>query len=83
MSTKHKVYNLIILDESGSMVRIKKDTIEGFNEIVQTIKGIEQKFPEQEHWISMVTFNGLGIKTMLFNRRVYRHRDGHLHHIFQ
>jgi hypothetical protein len=59
------VYNLIILDESGSMSVIKKSTISGFNEVVQTIKGIEKQFPEQKHFISLVTFNGLGIKTKL------------------
>jgi len=63
--TTDKVYNLIILDESGSMSSIKKATISGFNEVVQTIKGIEKKFPEQEHFISLVSFNGLGIKTLL------------------
>ncbi len=60
-----KIYNLMILDESGSMDSIKKATIQGFNEVVQNIKGIQQKFPEQQHYISLVTFNGLGIKTIL------------------
>lgn len=63
--TTDKVYNLIILDESGSMSSIKKATINGFNEVVQTIKGIEKKFPEQQHFISLVSFNGFGIKTLL------------------
>jgi uncharacterized protein YegL len=64
------VYNLIILDESGSMETIKNSTITGFNEIVQTIKGMGKQFPEQEHFVSLVTFNGLGIKTKLFNKKV-------------
>ncbi|MGV8963802.1 MAG: VWA domain-containing protein [Candidatus Saccharimonadaceae bacterium] len=63
--TTDKVYNLIILDESGSMDSIKSATIFGFNEVVQTIKGIEKKYPEQKHFISFVTFNGFGIKTLL------------------
>ena len=63
--TTDQVYNLIILDESGSMDSIKKATISGFNEVVQTIKGIEKQFPEQKHFISFVTFNGSGIKTHL------------------
>ncbi len=66
METKHQVHNLIILDESGSMESIKKTIIEGFNEIVQTVKGIEKEFPEQEHFISLVTFNGLGQKLLHF-----------------
>lgn len=56
---KHQVHNLIILDESGSMQSIKPFILQGFNELVQTIKGIEKQFPEQEHFISMVSFNGL------------------------
>lgn len=62
---KHQVYNLIVLDESGSMQSIKNATISGFNEVVQTIKGAERNFPEQEHFVSLITFNGLGIKTIL------------------
>lgn len=69
MATDH-VYNLIILDESGSMSTIKESTISGFNEIVQTIKGIEKQYPEQKHFISLVTFNGLGIKTKLDKKPV-------------
>jgi hypothetical protein len=65
METKHKVFNLIILDESGSMQSIKQATIEGFNEVVQTVKGVESQFPEQEHFITLVSFNGLAIKTLL------------------
>lgn len=66
METKHQVHNLIILDESGSMMSIKETIISGFNEIVQTIKGIEQQFPEQEHFISLISFNGLGQKVIHF-----------------
>lgn len=70
MENKHKVYNLIILDESGSMESIKRPTISGFNEVVQTIKGVEQQFPDQEHFITLVSFNGLKINTILFNELV-------------
>src|SRR4051794_19867919 len=66
MNNKHQVHNLIILDESGSMESIKKTIIQGFNEIVQTVKGIEKEFPEQEHFISLVSFNGLGHKLLHF-----------------
>ncbi len=63
---KHKVHNLIILDESGSMLSIKKSILRGFNELVQTVKGIEKEFPGQEHFVSLVTFNSLGHKTLHF-----------------
>jgi Mg-chelatase subunit ChlD len=63
---KHQVHNLIILDESGSMESIKDTIISGFNEIVQTVKGVQAQFPEQEHFISLITFNGLGQKVLHF-----------------
>ncbi len=65
MSTK-KIHNLIILDESGSMETIKRPTISGFNEVVQTIKGAKEQFPDQEHFISLYTFNSDGIKSKLY-----------------
>jgi uncharacterized protein YegL len=70
MSNKHQVHNLIILDESGSMESIKNETIQGFNEIVQTIKGVEQQFPEQEHFMSLISFNGLGRKIHLYKQPI-------------
>ena len=70
MEQKHKVFNLIILDESGSMESIKKPTINAFNELVQTTKEIERRYPQQQHFISLTTFNGLGIKEILINEPV-------------
>lgn len=59
------VYNLIILDESGSMAPIRNITLMGFNEIVQTIQATQREFPAQPQYVSFVTFNGMGIKTLL------------------
>lgn len=66
MKNKHQVHNLIILDESGSMSAIKSIIINGFNELVQSVKGIEEQFPDQEHLISMVSFNSLNNKLLHF-----------------
>lgn len=66
MENKHQVHNLIILDESGSMASIKPSIINGFNELVESIKGIHLQFPEQEHYISIVSFNGFGTKVLHF-----------------
>lgn len=66
METKHQVHNLIILDESGSMESIKSSIISGFNELVQTIKSSAALYPEQEHFISFVSFNGMGRKLLHF-----------------
>jgi len=48
------------------METIKTTIISGFNELVQTIQGIENQFPEQEHLISFVSFNSLGQKLLHF-----------------
>ena len=66
MENKHQVHNLIILDESGSMGTIKSLIINGFNELVQSVKGIEGQFPEQEHLISMLSFNALNNNILHF-----------------
>ncbi|WP_226065029.1 vWA domain-containing protein [Kaistella polysaccharea] len=66
MMEKQTVHNLIILDESGSMDIIKSQIISGFNETVQSIKGSQKKFPEQEHFISVVSFNNLANKLLHF-----------------
>jgi hypothetical protein len=70
MEKKHKVHNVIVLDESGSMKSIKGVTIQGFNELVQTIKSIEPEFPEQEHLITFITFNSHEKKVIHFNEPV-------------
>jgi hypothetical protein len=66
MEKKQQVHNLIILDESGSMQSIKTTIIQGFNELVQSIQGIEKQFPEQEHFISFVSFNSSGQRVLHF-----------------
>lgn len=67
---KRQIHNLIILDESGSMESIKSQVISGFNETVQTIKGSKKLFPEQEQFITVVSFNGLGNKLLHYNDEV-------------
>jgi len=66
----HNVFNLIILDESGSMESIKNTIISGFNEVVQTVKGVAKEYSEQAHFITLVTFNSLHTKTLLENEKV-------------
>jgi hypothetical protein len=66
----HHVYNLIILDESGSMESIKGPTIRGFNEVVQTIKDVEEKFSDQKHFVSLVVFDSRAIRTIHWNNEL-------------
>ena len=42
--TKTKVFNVIILDRSGSMECIRKAAVDGFNETLAGIKKAQEKF---------------------------------------
>src|SRR5574344_506483 len=57
-----KVFNLIILDESGSMSSIEQATVSGLNETIQSIKNAQEKHAEQEHFVSLLSFNSEGMK---------------------
>ena len=59
---KKKVFNLLILDESGSMCSIEKATVSGLNETIQSIRNAQKKHPEQEHFVSLMSFNSEGRK---------------------
>jgi hypothetical protein len=59
---KTQVYNLIILDKSGSMESIRMAAIDGYNETLGSIKAAQLKHLDtQEHFISLAVFCGCGI----------------------
>ena len=64
---KQRVFNLIILDESGSMCSIEKQAIDGVNETVQTIRAAQKKHEDQEHYLTLVSFNSDAVKTIYEN----------------
>ena len=66
-----RVFNLIILDESGSMSSIAGQAISGLNEVFQTIRKAQKEHPGQQHFISFVTFNSAKIRTV-FDRQAVR-----------
>ena len=61
---KNRIFNLIIIDESGSMFSIKQQAISGLNETIQTIRKAQADHPDQEHFVSLVSFNTESIKTI-------------------
>jgi Mg-chelatase subunit ChlD len=67
---KTTVYNLIILDESGSMESIKAQAVSGVNETVQTVLAAQRKHPDQTHYVTLVTFNSTAVKTLYENTPV-------------
>jgi|GEM_PF-1169011 len=58
---KTTIFNLIILDESGSMSGVTAQTISGCNETINTIKAAQKENADsQEHFISIYAFQGSG-----------------------
>ena len=60
--TKTQVYNLVILDKSGSMESIRTEAINGYNETLGSIKSTQLKFLDtQDHFVSLAAFCDCGI----------------------
>lgn len=54
---KTQVFNVVILDRSGSMECIRQAAVEGFNETLAAIRKAQEKFADtQDHFVSLVTF---------------------------
>ena len=55
---KARIYNLIIVDESGSMHGLEHATITGVNETINSIRGAQREFADtQDHFLTLVTFD--------------------------
>ncbi len=52
-----RVYNLIIVDESGSMSVIRKQAFSGMNETLETVRQMQKKYPATEQYVTLVTFD--------------------------
>ena len=55
------IYNVIILDESGSMSSIYKETLQSMNEVLGGIRKNQEDHSDQQHNVTIVTFEGHGI----------------------
>ena len=67
---KIKVFNVIILDKSGSMSSIARQAIDGVNETIGSIKSAQEKNPDQEHIVTLVAFCGCEMRTIYDNTPV-------------
>ena len=50
-------YHLILLDASGSMDCIRHTALTGCNETIQSIRSTQRKSPDQQHRLTLVSFN--------------------------
>lgn len=72
---KTRIFNLLVLDESGSMSSIEKQAVDSVNETLQSVRAAQKKYEDQEHFVSFVTFNSDGIKTILDRVEAQRAED--------
>ena len=57
-----RVFNLIIVDESGSMSIIRKQAFSGMNETLSTVRAMQEKYPDTEQHVTLVTFDSDNLK---------------------
>lgn len=67
MNTPITVYNVIILDKSGSMSSIARQAIDGVNETIGSIRSAQEKNPDQKHMVMLVAFCGCEMKVIYDN----------------
>lgn len=66
-NNRTKVYNVIILDKSGSMNSIAKQAVDGVNETIASIKREQELHPDQDNILTLVAFCGCEIKKIYEN----------------
>lgn len=52
-----KIYNLLIVDESGSMCSIERQALDGINETLQTIRASQKKYEQMEQVVNLLLFD--------------------------
>ena len=72
---KASIYNLIIVDESGSMSHLRQATLSGINETINTIRNAQHEFEStQQHTLTLVTFdsgsNRPDVRTLIDNQPI-------------
>ena len=75
ITTKTQVYNLVILDKSGSMESIRKEAIDGYNETLGAIRAAQLKHMDtQDHFVSLAAFCDCGID-MIYDKTPIKDAD--------
>ncbi len=62
-----KVYNLVIVDESGSMSIIRNEALAGLNETIETCQKMQELHPEMGQRITLISFDSNHFKVHLDN----------------
>ena len=72
--TTQRVYNLIIVDESGSMSIIRNEALAGLNETIETCQKMQEMHPELEQRITLISFDSGHFKIHLDNETAMKAR---------
>ena len=74
---KTTIHNMLILDESGSMHSIYHQALTGANETIQSTREAQNRYPDQDHRFTFVTFNTIdpNIKTVIDDQPVADVKD--------
>lgn len=68
LENKTKVFDLVILDMSGSMDTIRQSVVDGFNTLVDGLRLANNRFSgTQEHYLSLCVFNTLAMGYVYYN----------------
>lgn len=73
-TTTKKIYNLIIVDESGSMSIIRNEALAGLNETIETCQKMQEMHPEMEQRITLISFDSGHFKVHLDNEPAMKAR---------
>lgn len=74
-AVKSCTYNLIILDESGSMSSVRFSTISGCNETLTTIRNIQQEQPDNRQFVSIFCFDSSHSRYIFHDTPIAEVRD--------
>ncbi len=61
-----RVFNLIIVDESGSMSVIRRQALSGLNETINTVKKTQELYKDMEQRVTLLTFDNVH-QTFIFD----------------
>lgn len=62
---KSKIYNVIILDKSGSMTSISKQAVDGLNETLGAVRSAAERDTNVEQYVTIVAFCGCELKKLV------------------
>ncbi|MCI1282593.1 MAG: VWA domain-containing protein [Prevotella sp.] len=62
-----RIFNLIIVDESGSMSVIERQALEGMNETLETVQKMQEQHKEMEQRVTLITFDSTHTKFIYDN----------------